>query len=69
MSIESLITVVLLAIVAVAIFYVISIWVYKRAPANMASSVPVSVEPGYAWGKVPLFYLYFTKSPGFRWKR
>ena len=35
MSIESLITIVLLAIVAVAIFYVISIWVYKRAPANM----------------------------------
>ena len=35
MSIESLITIVLLAIVAVAIFYIISIWVYKRAPANM----------------------------------
>ena len=35
MYIESLITIVLLAIVAVAIFYIISIWVYKRAPANM----------------------------------
>lgn len=35
MFIESLITIVLLAIVAVAIFYIISIWVYKRAPANM----------------------------------
>ena len=35
MSIESLITIVLLAIVAIAIFYIISIWVYKRAPANM----------------------------------
>ena len=35
MSIESLITIVLIAIVAIAIFYIISIWVYKRAPANM----------------------------------
>ena len=32
---ESLITLIILAIVIVAILYIISIWVYKRAPANM----------------------------------
>jgi len=35
MSIETVITAIILAIVAIAILYVISIWVYKRAPANM----------------------------------
>ena len=35
MSIETLITLVILAVIAVAIFYIISVWVYKRAPANM----------------------------------
>ena len=35
MTIETLITLVILAIIAVAIFYIISVWVYKRAPANM----------------------------------
>ena len=32
---ESLITLIILAIIIVAILYIISIWVYKRAPANM----------------------------------
>lgn len=32
---ETIITLVVLAIVAVAILYVVSIWVYKRAPANV----------------------------------
>ena len=32
---ESLITLIILAILIVAILYIISIWVYKRAPANM----------------------------------
>ena len=32
---EALITLIILAIVIVAILYIISIWVYKRAPANM----------------------------------
>ena len=35
MTIENLITLVILAVIAVAIFYIISVWVYKRAPANM----------------------------------
>ena len=35
MTIETFITLVILAIIAVAIFYIISVWVYKRAPANM----------------------------------
>ena len=35
MTIETFVTLVILAIIAVAIFYIISIWVYKRAPANM----------------------------------
>ena len=35
MSIEALITIVLLLIVGIAVFYIVSIWVYKRAPANM----------------------------------
>ena len=32
---ESLITLIILAIIVIAILYIISIWVYKRAPANM----------------------------------
>ena len=32
---ESLITLIILAIIILAILYIISIWVYKRAPANM----------------------------------
>ena len=35
MTIETFVTLVILAIIAVAIFYIISVWVYKRAPANM----------------------------------
>jgi len=35
MAIETLITLVILAVIAIAIFYIISVWVYKRAPANM----------------------------------
>jgi uncharacterized membrane protein YqiK len=35
MTIETFITLVILAVIAVAIFYIISVWVYKRAPANM----------------------------------
>ena len=35
MTIETFITLVILAIIAVAVFYIISVWVYKRAPANM----------------------------------
>ena len=36
MSTETWITLVILAIVIVAIYYIVSIWIYKRAPANMA---------------------------------
>ena len=36
MSTEAWITLIILAIVAIAIFYIVSIWIYKRAPANMA---------------------------------
>ena len=36
MSIEAWITLFILAIVVIAIFYIVSIWIYKRAPANMA---------------------------------
>ena len=35
MSIETIITAIILVIVVIAILYIISIWVYKRAPANM----------------------------------
>ena len=35
MSIETIITSIILVIVVIAILYIISIWVYKRAPANM----------------------------------
>ena len=35
MAIETLITLVILAVIAIAIFYIISVWGYKRAPANM----------------------------------
>ena len=36
LSAEAWITIVILTIVVIAIYYVISIWIYKRAPANMA---------------------------------
>ena len=35
MSIETIITAIILVIVVIAILYIISIWIYKRAPANM----------------------------------
>ena len=35
MSIETVITAIILVIVVIAILYIISIWIYKRAPANM----------------------------------
>ena len=44
---ETLITLLLLLIIAVAVLYVISIWVYKRAPTNMAF-----VRTGYQGEKV-----------------
>ena len=34
MSIETLITLVILVIIAIAIIWIVSVWVYKRAPAN-----------------------------------
>jgi uncharacterized membrane protein YqiK len=36
MPIESIVTSVILFIVVVAVYYIISIWIYKRAPSNMA---------------------------------
>ena len=36
LPIEAWITLIVLAIVVIAIFYILSIWIYKRAPANMA---------------------------------
>lgn len=35
-SVEAWVTIVILAIVVIAIYYIVSIWIYKRAPANMA---------------------------------
>ena len=34
-SVEAWVTIVILAIVVIAIYYIVSIWIYKRAPANM----------------------------------
>ena len=34
MSIETLITLFILVIIAIAIIWIVSVWVYKRAPAN-----------------------------------
>ena len=35
MSLETVISVIILAIIVIAVLYIVSIWVYKRAPANM----------------------------------
>ena len=32
---EVIITLIVVAIILVAIFYIVSIWIYKRAPSNM----------------------------------
>ena len=34
--VEILLTLLVVAVVAIAIVYILSIWIYKRAPANMA---------------------------------
>ena len=49
MTAELLITLLFLVIVLIAILYVISIWVYKRAPANMGF-----IRTGYLGTKVCL---------------
>ena len=35
MPVEAWITLIILAVVVIAIFYIVSIWIYKRAPSNM----------------------------------
>ena len=49
MTVELLITLIFLVIVLIAILYIISIWVYKRAPANMGF-----IRTGYLGTKVCL---------------
>ena len=49
MTAELLITLIFLVIVLIAILYIISIWVYKRAPANMGF-----IRTGYLGTKVCL---------------
>ena len=46
---ETIITLIVLAIVVIAILYVISIWVYKRAPANVGF-----IRTGFLGTKVSL---------------
>ena len=35
---EVIITLIVVAIILVAIFYIVSIWIYKRAPSNFTTS-------------------------------
>ena len=68
MTAELLITLLFLVIVLIAILYVISIWVYKRAPANMGF-----IRTGYLGTKVCLgrgamVLRCSTRSPGSRWR-
>ena len=66
---ETIITLIVLAIVIIAILYVISIWVYKRAPANVGFIRTGFLGTKVSLGKGAIVLPCFTRSPGYRSRR